>query len=129
MQQEFDTNYPDLGIRIIGVNELGQEFGNVNITEPMPWLQDVDADGDGHGDVWKLWDVEWRDVTILDRENVPAATYNLTDFDLAVPANFAELRQAFLSVATTGQAEGESSGEFWADLHDQALTDEPDWLL
>jgi len=33
MQQDFDTNFPDLGIRIIGINEFGEEAGNPLVDE------------------------------------------------------------------------------------------------
>lgn len=121
MQQEFDANFPELGIHIIGINEIGQEFGNVNITEEMPWLQDVDTDGDGLGDVWQLWDVQWRDLTILDRSNVPVATYNLTEFNLADPAIFATVRQALLDIAADAGPAGEGE-PLDPELVDQVLT-------
>jgi hypothetical protein len=141
MQQEFDADFPELGIHIVGINEHGQAFGNSNITEEMPWLQDFDTNGDTLGEVWELWDVEWRDLTILDRDNVPVITYNLTNFDLAIPANFDTVRQAFLSIATSGDVpdgEGEatdaaalSNGQTTPsnlDLLDETLAAESDWL-
>ena len=37
----------------------------------MPWLQDVDGDGDGRSDVWlNSWDVEYRDVLIVDGQTI-----------------------------------------------------------
>jgi hypothetical protein len=102
MQQDFDTNFPELGIRIIGINEFGEEAGNPLVDEELPWLQDIDSDGDNESDVWQLWDVEWRDMTILDRQNVPVTTFNLTSVNLADPSNYETVRQAFLTVASGG---------------------------
>lgn len=108
MQQDFDQNYPELGIEIVGINEAGQESGNSLITETLPWLQDDDTNNDGESDVWMLWEAEWRDLTIVDRNNVPITTFNLTTFDLADPDNYAEVRNAFLDAAAPNDsAEGE----------------------
>ena len=61
----------------------------------MPWLQDVPA-----VDVWSTWAVTYRDVIILDEDNVVVGVYNLTTNDLAVPANYAALRDMLISAAT-----------------------------
>ncbi len=127
MQKEFDENFPELGIFIVGINERGQEPGNVNITEQMPWLQDVDANADGQGDVWQLWNVQWRDLIILDRNNVPVVTYNLSSFDLADPDNYAEVREAFLSIANTGELPEGEAHLLSAPLVDAALALENTW--
>jgi hypothetical protein len=47
--------------------------------------------------VWTRWDIEYRDVAILDADNVPVAIYNLTTHDLADPASYAELRDLLLN--------------------------------
>ena len=68
------------------MNERGQEFGNEVTTDgvDLPWLQDVDSDGDGRSDVWaNSWPFEWRDVVIVDRDNTVIETYNLTNNNLA----------------------------------------------
>ncbi len=102
MQEDFDTNFPELGIRIIGINEFGEESGNTLVDEELPWLQDIDADGNNESDVWQLWDVGWRDLTIADRNNVPITTFNLTSVDLSDPSNYETVRQAFITIASEG---------------------------
>ncbi len=101
MQDELDATFPELDIQIAGINEQGHEAGNALITEgrDIPLLQDVDANGDGLSDVWSSWDVDWRDVVILDEENVVAAVMNLTSNDLADPANYGALRQLLIDTA------------------------------
>jgi len=43
-------------------------------------------------DVWGQWSVEWRDVVVLDSDNVEVGRMNLTEDDLAEPANQQKLR-------------------------------------
>jgi hypothetical protein len=82
------------GVRIAGINTLGGESGNALVCEgrDAPWLQDTVAES-----VWTRWDIEYRDVAILDADNVPVAIYNLTTHDLADPASYAELRDLLLN--------------------------------
>ena len=109
MQTEFETDYPGLDIQIIGINEVGQEESNSLATDgvDMPWLQDVDDDEDGQSDVWGgLWDISWRDVVILDADNVQVGVFHVNDRPLAdaehnvVLDNYVELRDMFIAAAT-----------------------------
>lgn len=102
MQDELDADYPALAIQILGVNWAGDEAGNESITagRDIPWLQDVDSDGDGASDVWTSWDVTLRDLVILNRENVEVATLNLTTNSLALPENYDLVLQLFIDAAT-----------------------------
>ena len=85
----MQTELAGTDIQLLGVNQAGAERGNFDtcMGNDIPWLQE-----DGAVDAWGLWDVRYRDVVILDAENVPVAVYNLTDHDLADPANYAELK-------------------------------------
>jgi hypothetical protein len=104
MQYDLDTNYPDLDldVSILGVNAIGHESGNSWFTSvsDLPWLQDVDASGDGQSDVWANWQVVYRDVIILDAANVPVGRFNLTDNDLQDFENYDALRRMFIEAAT-----------------------------
>ncbi len=102
MQSDFDTNYPHLNIQILGINGVGYEGGNAWFTSnaDIPWLQDADTNGDSQSDVWAEWQVAYRDVVILDEENVPAGTFNLTMYNLHVDENYIALRQMFINTAT-----------------------------
>ena len=72
MQQELDSENPELAISILGVNELGHDSDNSLMTagRDLPWLQDIDDGGDGNSDTWNSWDVTFRDVIITDSNNV-----------------------------------------------------------
>lgn len=81
-------------IRILGVNAIGSEGGNdANCNgRDIPWLQDTAAEH-----VWTQWQITYRDVVILDANNVPVDVYNLTANDLGVPANYDELKNRLLA--------------------------------
>ena len=102
MQDDLDTSFPELDIQILGVNGAGLESGNALITSgrDIPWLQDVDVDHDGSSDVWVDWSVTYRDVLILDAENVRVGVFNLTTHDLGISQNYDTLRQMFVDAAS-----------------------------
>lgn len=101
MQQQLESEYPDLDVQLLAVNERGHESGNALATEgrELPWLQDVDANQDGFSDAWHLWEVTWRDVVILNGENEKVGVYNLTPNDLAEPNNFNTLKEMLVEAA------------------------------
>ena len=97
MQDEIDTAGWPVPVRILGVNAAGLEAGNaaVCMNRTIPWLQDV-----AEQNVWASWGVVWRDVWILDTDNVPVAVYNLTEHTLADPVQYAELKTLLEDVAS-----------------------------
>ena len=97
MQREIDAEGLPVEVHILGVNAVGHESRNAAACDgrDIPWLQDT-ADQNA----WGSWNVTWRDVLILDEDNVPVAVYNLTDHDLAVPANYEELKSMLRNVAS-----------------------------
>lgn len=104
MQTEFDLHYPSLQVEIIGMNERGHEIGNASVTDgrDIPWLQDVDGDGDGQSDVWlNSWDFVYRDVVLVDNDGGYQSAFNLTQYDLADPANYQALKDRFTDIAAT----------------------------
>ncbi len=108
MAKELKTERPDLEINIIGMNQKGHELGNPNITanRNLPWLQDLDADGDGSSDVWLgSWPVEYRDVVILDKNNVKVDVYNLTLNDLADTTHYQALKNKLIAAAVAASDE------------------------
>ena len=96
MQAELDAMTLPVDVEILGVNAAGHESGNDLATagRTIPWLQD-----DAATDAWGLWEVDFRDVVVLDAENRVTAVYNLTDNDLADPARYAELRALIVEAA------------------------------
>jgi hypothetical protein len=82
---------------IHGVNGVGHEAGNGGTCagRTIPWLQDVVPQ-----DVWNRWQVNYRDVVVLDEDNVLFGIYNLTVHDLAVAGNYADMRDLLVQAAT-----------------------------
>ena len=80
-------------IQILGVNGIGYENGNERVTEDrdLPWLQDTED-----VDAWTMWDVQYRDVYILDQNGDLRFVYNLTLHDLGNPDNLGLLKEAMV---------------------------------
>lgn len=96
MQKELNGDFPDKGIKLLGVNGAGFETGVPQMIAGrfLPLLQDtVDVDA------WGQWAVTYRDVVILDRDNVPVGVFNLTDHDLAVMMEYETLKGMLLDAA------------------------------
>lgn len=90
MQQDLSAETPDNPIRIIGINEAGQEDGNgflITAHVTLPWLQDTATD-----QVWAAWQAVWRDVVVMDATGHRRAVYNLTTHDLGDSANYQHLK-------------------------------------
>src|SRR5262245_9040785 len=96
MQGELTSITTNIPIHILGLNAVGHESGNSDITDgrTLPWLQDTKAQ-----DVWTRWRVTWRDVIVLDGDNNVAGIYNLTDHNLAIAANYDSLKALLVRVA------------------------------
>jgi hypothetical protein len=96
MQQELIQQNPGTKVRLLAVNLEGLDsfvpeessFGS------LPILQDTAAQN-----VWESWNATWRDVMILNPDNIHVDTYNLTSHDLANPSFYAELKAKLKAVA------------------------------
>ena len=96
LQAELLSENPSTKIRLLGLNAAGLEsfVSGAVAGRILPYLQDTAAEN-----VWGSWGATWRDVRILDVNNVLVTTYNLTSHDLANPANYAELKALLKSAA------------------------------
>ena len=96
MQAEIASEGWPIEVDILGVNEGGYESGNdgMRTGRVLPLLQDTASEN-----AWADWDVEYRDVILLDSENVRVGTFNLTDHDLSDPANYAALKALLADLA------------------------------
>lgn len=96
MQAELLAENPDTKIRILGVNLPGLEFANEQMVagRTLPWLQDTYEQ-----DVWGRWGPDYRDVIILDTENMKLGQFNLTANPLEDPANYDELKSLLKTAA------------------------------
>lgn len=95
MQAEILAANPASKIRILGVNEDGQQGSNALAVEgrTLPWLQDV------AGAAWGGWAVTYRDVVVLDDQNRKVAVFNLSVHDLGRPQEYADLLAILRSAA------------------------------
>ena len=96
MQVEINAMELEIPLSILGVNVAGAEAGNNAICQgrQIPWLQDTVT-----SDVWGSWNVTYRDVVVLDRNNRFVTAYNLTIHDLGNPDFYAALKEILLQAA------------------------------
>jgi len=97
MQGELNADVPEMSIHLLGVNGAGHESDVALMTEgrTIPLLQDT-----AEADVWSAWEVVYRDVIILDRENVPVGVFNLTQNDLSNMADYTALKTMLIDAAS-----------------------------
>ena len=114
MQKELDVDYPELDIQFVGINEAGQEVGNPDFTNgrDIPWLQDVDADGDDESDVWASWGITFRDVVILDGGGDLVTVFNVTRNSLLEQENYDKLKQILIDTVQCSAGDANRDGVF-----------------
>ena len=86
-----------LGIKLLSINKAAAESGVSAFTDShaLPMVQDTTELG-----IWDSWGAEWRDVYIVDEDNVHIGTYNLTSFSLSSDTNYEELKNMFIEAAS-----------------------------
>ncbi|MAA78850.1 MAG: hypothetical protein CL916_06285 [Deltaproteobacteria bacterium] len=96
MQNEISSEYPDLPIKILSINQIGAENGidSFNETHALPMVNDNTGD-----DIWVQWGSQWRDFYILNKQNELLEVYNLTQNNLNDPLNYDELKQKLILAA------------------------------
>lgn len=96
MQDELATEFASYPIAILAINEEGYERGNSDIVAlgDLPVMQDSSSTN-----VWTDWAAEWRDVVILDADNVEVYRFNLHTYDLGNPVEYEHLKAVFVAVA------------------------------
>ena len=112
LQKELRDSNPELNIEILGINhfDANSDFSNTQNTvgRELPWLQDTTDDR-----VWDVWDVEWRDVYILDPQNRRYAVMNLTQNDLGIPANRQALKTLLIEAAQATDTDNDGLPDAW----------------
>ncbi|MBL9023753.1 MAG: hypothetical protein JNL21_16285 [Myxococcales bacterium] len=85
-----------LDVTIFGINAVGYESGNEAVCEgrDIGWLQDV-----AEQEVWMTWAISFRDLVIVDQDNVVVAIYNLSTHNLNEPVNYDEAFGLFEAAA------------------------------
>jgi len=93
MQAELSAEGHD--IQLLAINEIGfSGLSGMSDLGDLPVLQDTAEE-----DVWEDWDVAFRDVVILDRDNQKVGEFNLTTDSLSDPANYAALKALLIASA------------------------------
>ena len=91
MQTELAAEGYD--IRLLAINEIGfSGLSGMSDRGDLPILQDTSAEN-----VWTDWDVTFRDVVILDRDNQKVGVFNLTTDSLSDPDNYAALKALLIA--------------------------------
>ncbi len=92
LQTDLDAEFPG-AVQILGINDVLYASGNDSITDgrDLPWLMNTEE-----ADVWNVWGVVYRDVLVLDAENVPVGSFNLPSAGPADQANYDALRALFV---------------------------------
>lgn len=96
MMTEWQTEHPGVALHLAAVNLTGLDpyADDMGANGTLPILQDTAA-----ADVWGSWGAVYRDVVILDGDNVRSTVYNLTAHDLADPVHRDELEALLLDAA------------------------------
>jgi hypothetical protein len=94
MEADILGGDPYSKVRLLGINSIGADGYPVPGGHALPWLQDTPA-----ADVTALWSPAFRDVVILDEDNVYVTSYNLGTNDLGTQANYDYLKALLLQVA------------------------------
>lgn len=91
-----DLTLAGMDVTIFGINGVGLESGNAAVCEgrDIGWLQDVEAQ-----QVWTAWGIAFRDLVILDENNVVLAIYNLSSHNLNEPMYYDEAYALFEAAA------------------------------
>ncbi len=95
MQSELEAL--GLDIQILSINKSGAESGVSSFTSDhaLPMVQDTTELG-----VWDAWDATWRDVYLVDEDNVHIGTVNLTGHSLGTTEHYDELKNMFIEAAS-----------------------------
>jgi len=94
MQEELDAL--GLDVQLLAINKTGSSSGVSSFSEDMdlPMVQDSAELG-----VWEEWDATWRDVHVVDRDNVHVGTFNLTGHSLAEEEHYSTVLEMLSSAA------------------------------
>jgi len=93
MQVELELELGEGAVDLLAINEVGQNDGIEDATagNSIPLLKDT-----SEARVWAAWDAEWRDLVIVDQDNIQVERITLTGFDLANSDNYAEVKAMLL---------------------------------
>jgi hypothetical protein len=95
MMNELSSEHPG-AVQLMAVNQVGHESSTDTMADlgDIPLLQDT-----AETDAWTTWNVEYRDVVIVNTEGKQVEAYNLTTYDLSNPDNYATLKDKLRTAA------------------------------
>ncbi len=99
MQDELDAANPPVPISLVAINNVVASvapdfWANATAGRDLPWLQDT-----AEANVWGTWGANNWDLFVLDGCNHVTTMYPVSLHDLAVPANYDELKALLLAAA------------------------------
>lgn len=118
-----------LNIEILVVNQTGKggaaSMAQMNSGRSLAVVQDSSS-----ANVWNGWDVEYRDVRILDSSNRVAAVFNLSNHDLSSLSNREALKELLVSAAQLTDTDSDELPDHWESQFLRGLShggnDDPD---
>lgn len=122
--REVTAARPGLRVSMVAVNHVsdGNRPGpGEAVSGAIPWLQDT-----GSVRAWERWQVEWRDLVVLDAFNRPVSRDNLTERDLGEPRRREALRDGLLALAEPADTDGDGLPDVWEIYWSGGLELEPD---
>lgn len=101
-----------LPVDVIGVNEPGQAQNSLMFNgKPLSWVRD-----NAQINVKLAWGVNYRDTIILNPLNGKVEVYNLSTYNLTVPANKAALKAKLVAAATPVDSDNDGLPDYWETL-------------
>jgi len=93
MQAELALELGEGAVDLLAINEVGHSSGLDDATagNSIPLLADTTE-----ANAWGTWDAEWRDVVIVDEDNLQVDRISLTGFSLEETENYETLKAMLL---------------------------------
>ena len=93
MQAELTLELGEGAIDLLAINEVGHDSGIEDAVagNSIPLLADTTE-----ANAWGTWDAKWRDVVIVDQDNLQVERISLTGFDLEETENYETLKAMLL---------------------------------
>ena len=81
-------------IDLLAINEVGHDSGIDDATagNSIPLLADTTA-----ANAWGAWDADWRDLVIVDEDNLQVDRISLTGFDLEDTENYETVKALLIN--------------------------------
>ena len=89
LQVELALELGEGVIDLLAINEVGHDSGIEDATagNSIPLLSDT-----SQTDAWGSWDADWRDLVIVDEDNLQVERISLTGFNLENTENYEALK-------------------------------------